>query len=330
MATTSTAPPLYTDLEAILSRFRRKRSKQIAFLRRYIDVLQKRVGHLQWSHSTLLGWEDVSKALAEDTLDRVRENRSLKREVAASQGLRTLLAAWVSAHASSPHTRTPGHDPWTTARLFNGAPDARKVGLEWILQQCYHNTSSALAHVSAALHNDDDAVRVAMTFDGTAMSLTVTSQWIEPYPMPHVADATWSASRSFLATCCSKQTNCSTLRTAVSSYVEYFHEDVGPPCQKIIANALYGRYDTPDRTVLISRSVLSDEAHPVPQDTWCTDSRQWIVLDRMHANATRVRVYDYSGHPIYPSGQLVPLTVLAKLKRFETTSDDAAKFPPPP
>ncbi|KDO17338.1 hypothetical protein SPRG_17217 [Saprolegnia parasitica CBS 223.65] len=229
MATTST--PLYTDLEAILSRFRRKRSKQIAFLRRYLDVLQKRVTHLQWCHSTLLSWEDVSKALAEDTLDRVRENRALMREVATSESLRTLLAAWVSAHAS-PRTRTPGHDPWTTARLFNGAPDARKVGLEWILQQSYHSTSSALAHVSAALHGDDDAVRVTMTFDGAEMSLTVTAQWVEPYPISHVADAAWRASRSFLATCCSQQSDCSSLRAAVSSYVEYFHEDVGPPSPK--------------------------------------------------------------------------------------------------
>ncbi|OQR86912.1 hypothetical protein ACHHYP_09796 [Achlya hypogyna] len=322
MTTATASHPLVMDLEAILSKFRRKRGKQIAFLRRYLGVLEKRVAHLQWCHSTLMTWEDISKALAEDTLEKVRENRSLKRHIVTSKELQCLLTAWVERSAS-PFTSIPGPESWTAARLFAGNRMARQVGYEWILQQSFHSTDQALALVTSAL-GDNDGVSVQMTWDDGVMSLSVASSWTVPSSFDAVTNAAWVASRSFLADCCSSLDDCSTLRDSVGSHIEYFHEDVGPSSQKIVSNALYGRYDTPRRTVLIMRSVLTDEAHPVPRTTWSADSRQWIVIEPVHDELTRVRVYDYNGHPCIQCGTLVPMQALAQLKNLPADSDDAA------
>ncbi|KDO19102.1 hypothetical protein SPRG_21484 [Saprolegnia parasitica CBS 223.65] len=74
-----------------LAHIKSKRTKQLQSLLHHVYDLETEVARLKRGHLAMLPWEDVVIALKDDTLEQVRENRSLKRQVDAYAHLSTVV-----------------------------------------------------------------------------------------------------------------------------------------------------------------------------------------------------------------------------------------------
>ncbi|OQS06390.1 hypothetical protein THRCLA_01566 [Thraustotheca clavata] len=267
---------------------------------------------------TLLPWEDVAKALADDTLDKVRENRSIKRELAHKRKLARLLQQWIQS--LSPEMRYPNvHvDSWRNSHIFHGDEASRRVGYEWLIKQLYHNTERELMPLGFPASNDY-FLDTSITFKDTTISLQQQMQMALPYSLEIVSRAIWIAVRTFIHYIQRKPHSLTKL-LEINDDIEYVQEDMGPKTRRIDSKLLYGRFQEPDRTVVVTRAVRSDDAYPIESTTWTTDMKQWFVLERIDANSTRCRFYDILGHPSTQNGY-VSIQDIVRQYRYEPLDD---------
>ncbi|EQC38242.1 hypothetical protein, variant [Saprolegnia diclina VS20] len=300
----------------VVHQFKSKRLREIEYLKKHIYDLQARVRKTKRVRVTLLPWEEVAKALADDTLDKVRENRSLKRELTHNKRLARLLQDWILSQ--SPQTPNIHLESWRHSHIFQGDEATRKVGYEWLVAQLYHNTERALMPL-AFPHGNEYYLETDIAFDGPIISLTQQMQVVLPYSLDDVSRAVWIAAQTFIHYIQRKPDPLAKL-LQVNRDVEYVQEDMGPSAKRIDSKLLYGRFHEPNRTAIVTRAVRTDDAYPIDPSTWTTDMKQWFVLDKIDDQSTRCRFYDYLGHPSTASGY-VPIQDVVRMYRYEPVSD---------
>ncbi|EQC38240.1 hypothetical protein SDRG_04667 [Saprolegnia diclina VS20] len=310
----------WSSLQTIKS----KRVKELAYLKKRIYELEQDLVRAQRCHSTVLPWEEVAKALADDTLDKVRENRTLKSTVEYNRHKYAFLREWV--HGMTPpkrHVISTFQDSWRHSHIFDGDASMRQAGYEWLTTHVYHNTSREMARAAPFPEADVDFVHADITCNDNVMHVAVTSQLLVPYPLEAAVQALWVADRTLLGFVSEGTIE---ERAPIADHIIYHREEMGPASGhiRVAGNMLYGKFiASPDRVVLVKRSVLKDDAHPLDSDVWTCDVKQWIVADRVDANVTRCRMYDATGHPCTERGY-VPIRELAKCFRLQARDDAEA------
>ncbi|KDO24060.1 hypothetical protein SPRG_10847 [Saprolegnia parasitica CBS 223.65] len=339
VAKTKGAPPrLRPSKDPRLAHIRSKRARQMQSLRNYIydltqelEAIPKRPGH-----SAPLSWHDVAKALQDDTLEQVRENRSLKRQVAHAKTLLATLQDWM-ARVVRPNERVPSlvEETWRHSQLLAGDDASRQVAYEWILRQVYHNTDRALAHVAFPA-DASNCLDVRVTFGDNPMcpllSIQVMTQEFMPFSLDDVAAGYWVAEKTFASAYRERTTNflldLHTFLQTEHQDIQYLPEEIPYSGQHVVRyNVLSGRFREHDRMTIALRTILHDEANCPRDETiedgrqkWTIDTKQWIVADRVGPSLTRCRTFYTIRHPFTSQGD-VALRDLAAVYNVEAATD---------
>ncbi|EQC38237.1 hypothetical protein SDRG_04664 [Saprolegnia diclina VS20] len=294
-----------------------------------LEAIPKRSGHI-----ATLSWHDVAKALQDDTLEQVRENRSLKRQVAHAKTLLATLQDWM-ARVVRPNERVPSlvEETWRHSQLLAGDDASRQVAYEWILRQVYHNTDRALAHVAFptdASHCLDVHVSFGDDMACPLLCIQVMTQELMPFDLDDVAAGYWVAEKTF-ARAYRDQSLAGPLDVDAFSQtqrqdIQYLPEEIPYPGQRVVRyNVLSGRFREPDRMTIALRTILYDEADRPREDIddgrqWTIDTKQWIVADRVGPSMTRCRTFYTIRHPFTSQGD-VALRDLAAVYNVDAATD---------
>ncbi|KDO24074.1 hypothetical protein SPRG_10861 [Saprolegnia parasitica CBS 223.65] len=293
-------------------------------LREQVRALEVELRRIKRAHIMILSWEDVAGAMANDTLAQVRTNRSLKKECAYHARLARFLHEWMLTMAP-PQPLSP-QSSWRDACLIQGDASARQAAYEWVLQQLWCSTDSAMARVSERLAyvNSTFDVAIDVNLDDGPLSIQVVTQSLLPCSLADVARAFWHADLTFVAHALSR--DFTQLDQGQERNIVYLHDSIGPEDDTIGDNTLYGRFDEPGRSVIVMRSITSDAAYPNTGDVWSVDTKQWMVAEAVDAWTTRCRVFFQMGHPRTSSGDDVPLCDVGRLFGCDGNDDDDGLF----
>ncbi|OQS02641.1 uridine kinase [Thraustotheca clavata] len=300
-----------------LAHIRSKRARQMQSMRNYLYDLTDRLTILHNRHHqpSMLSWHDILKALQDDTLEQVRENRALKQQIDHAERLKTMLEDWVT-RIIQPNQRVPSitEETWRHSQLLAGDEASRQIAFEWILRQVYHNTTRALAHV----HYPDTAtscitidISLLENEDKPILLVQGMTQDIMPYPLEEVINGYWVTEKTF-AQAFRHQNTPITLQSCdienANQEMQYLREEVPYPDGRIVHyNVLTGRFLEQDRMTIALRTILKDSAFPdMPENNmqWIVDTKQWIVADRINSNSTRCRTFYTIRHPFTPMGDV--------------------------
>ncbi|KAF0690135.1 Aste57867_18460 [Aphanomyces stellatus] len=297
-----------------------------------LQALQRRVYEMEGvllktkrTHTTLLPWEEIAQALKDDTLDQVKDNRCLKQQIEAQKQMNKLLSAWI--HSMYPQQRYPSssEETWRHSQLLKGDDACRRVAQSWIIQQAYHNTGRALGHL-AFPDSLETSIDVDVTFDPAEDLFCVNSmaQVVLPYSKEHVVQAYWVAENMFtLYRYQSSPLSEAQLRAMIAQDMVYVCAESR---DQVRCHALHGRVDeTADRTTIVGRTILHDEAFPWGDATaWILDVKQWqdhsstivssccirSVVEALGPQVTRIRTFYTIAHPRMASGTQVSMADL--------------------
>ncbi|EQC38234.1 hypothetical protein SDRG_04661 [Saprolegnia diclina VS20] len=297
-----------------LAHIKSKRVKELECLRRQVYILQGHIEKLKRCHSTQLSWEDVAQALKDDTLDQVRDNRSLKKKLAHNKRLGVFLKTWMEA---TPPPALQHIETWRHSQLVCGDDASRALGYEWIARQSYYNTTAVMAHIAFPVHEtDDDFVRVAVDIDDDArFFVQVAAQQVVPYDLAAVHNAFWVAEKTFAAAFRDRCTQLTDL-SAPTNDILYVRENLGTPTQRIFNKSLQARFQSPASVTFVLRSILRDDMFPDDDaddtDPWSFNTKFWMVADALPNGSTRCRTFYTLEHPCTHSGGYVSLDQLAR------------------
>ncbi|RHY88557.1 hypothetical protein DYB37_011713 [Aphanomyces astaci] len=312
------AHPLYHSL----SHIKTKRVKELEFYKRHIYDLQGQIETLKRCQTSLLPWEDIAQALKDDTLDKVRDNRSLKKEVEHNHRMYGFLKRWI-ASINSPRSSVPHafQDSWRQSTLFAGDDASRHVGITWVIRHMHRNADRALAHLVYPDEDDEYVdVEVVEVHEGV-LETRVMHQFTVQYGLEDVSQACYVAEKTFAQFYLQRDFDDNyTALVNEGQDIEYAREEVGPANQSIADYLIQGRFHEDNRTMLCLKTVM-DEAHPLDDTTWTVNTKQWLVADRTGPTTTRVRTYYTIEHPSTQTG-FVPVEEVANV--FNVDSDSAA------
>ncbi|KDO24072.1 hypothetical protein SPRG_10859 [Saprolegnia parasitica CBS 223.65] len=300
-----------------------KRVQELQYLHRHIEELEETLRRCQRPYTPMmLPWKEVSAGLAHDTLVHIRDNRCLKKEVESKKKMIAYLKAWMQSVNVATHSPSPFVETWRHSELLAGDEAFRKQAYSWIMQQVYHNTDRALStlHFPDAAAGDFIDVHVVPD-EHHRLEIHVMSQRLLPYALPMASEGAWIADKTFYEFNRDGDTFREEL-DLVNRDLEYVKEDIGPVQKMIVDNALYSRFEEENRTVMVLRSILNDEAYPLDATTWTVDIKQWMVLDAMDDETTRCRTYYIMKHPTTTSGGYVSVEEFAACFDLYTPGDD--------
>ncbi|CAK4344579.1 unnamed protein product [Aphanomyces euteiches] len=81
-----------------------------------------------------------------------------------------------------------------------------------------------------------------------------------------------------------------------SAYIKYNKRWNSTPSQ---ANVLYKRVMEPERDVIVCRTVLEDELHPIPEGVLVMNNSAWVVLEKLdNGEACRIKFFQKSTLPM--------------------------------
>ncbi|EQC25660.1 hypothetical protein SDRG_16481 [Saprolegnia diclina VS20] len=316
----------YTD--ETIDHVKSKRVHELHQLKRYIHELEATVVRIKRQKTSVLPWEDVAKALADDTLDRVQCNMRLRGECDYNRRVCQFLKDWVDSMVPPPLTPGLTKDTWRHATIFAGDVATRQVGYTWLTRQVYANTDRALARLTFpedapdALHVDVDHRDVDDT-----IHIEIHQQTIWPFAYDDVVAACAIANKTFVQTV-QARSDCVEALTPVDDDITYVQEEMGhPDRQAIFGNVLYGTFAAnARRAIMVKRSIIKDEAHPIASSVWTLDSKGWLVVEPLPDGRSRVRMLDVVGHPCSARGFVPILDLAAMLQLRPRNVDDAVRL----
>ncbi|OQR80720.1 hypothetical protein ACHHYP_17269 [Achlya hypogyna] len=288
------------------------------YLTNYMHTLQRKLVRLQQRMTTLLPWVDVLRALADDTLHCVYANRELRRMVQEHARVVHILESWVQ------RSHRPA-SPRATEKLFAGDGLSRQIGIKWLAMQMYyhHERAVEMCDAVAALrtdHQDFDQITVNWTDDWRFRTSGV-SQLVVPHALDTVVKA-WRRAQDDYAALGPALT---IVQNSEPVDIVYTMKETHLSAnQSLGGNCIYGRFSRPHHTVLVLRTLATDELLPLPKQWWTADFKLWIVIDALNAHKSRVRVHFHLDHPCTPLGGKVDTTAVAAALGLESsaTTDD--------
>ncbi|KAF0690133.1 Aste57867_18458 [Aphanomyces stellatus] len=309
------------------------RKKQLQILQRRVYDMEGLLAKAKRNFTTLLPWEEIAQALKDDTIEQVMDNRSLKQQVETQKRMVEILHSWVQSMSPLQRTPNPFEETWRNSHLLKGDDASRRVAQTWIVQQAYHNTQRALAPVSFP-DSMETFIDVVACPQDDQFELCCMAQTVVPFAFDHVSEIFWVVENTFTTKTDLRVPTIEDIHRLTSEDVRYGHEKedihgrtfpratplphdsppVGP--QTIRKNALHGQIRERDRTTVICRTILHDEASPLEHSgDWAVDIKQWTVMERVGPMSTRVRTFYTIGHPLCADGTPVAMEDLARAFR---------------
>ncbi|EQC38236.1 hypothetical protein SDRG_04663 [Saprolegnia diclina VS20] len=280
-------------------------------LKREIYDLQCTIERLQRRpRGSLLAWEDVAKALQDDMLRLVSENRRLQRTQRAYARFYHVVHA--CAQLSIDRVPSVAEETWRHTQLLSSDPTSRALGCAWILKQVYYNTRRAMS-AFAFPESMESVVDVHVTVHDNRLQIHVATQQVVAHSLRDVADAYWTAEQSFARRFVGQDDSDDERIELLSDSMQYMHEALAYRDSSVCYNVLSGRFDDAATSTFVLRTVLHDELHPAAPAAWVVDTKQWTVVDALSPHMTRCRTYYVIQHPMIGQEQTpVPLTVFGR------------------
>ncbi|KAF0690134.1 Aste57867_18459 [Aphanomyces stellatus] len=273
-----------------------KPKRELMALQRKTHALEMVVARMRRHRSTLLPWDEVLQALKDDLVDQVQANRCLLREAKGQRMRLDILQAWVQSLAIE---RAPNafETTWRHSHMPDGDADTRVVAQTWLAQQAFHNTPHALACRPDFMHPYTHVQVTSSPHDDDVLWINVTTQHVLPYSMRQVSDAYWIAEITF-AQWRHLKGPASWPPSLREMDLHYTHEETSPTGQSIWSHSLHGRARAPSQTTIISRTIVRDEAFPLPsRSSWIVDATAWAVAVPAGQDSTLLRVAYTMNHP---------------------------------
>ncbi|KDO19104.1 hypothetical protein SPRG_15017 [Saprolegnia parasitica CBS 223.65] len=279
-----------------------------------LDALKREIYDLQCTIERLrrrplgsaLAWEDVAKALQDDMLRLVGENRRLQRTQRAYARFYHVVHA--CAQLSIDRVPSVAEETWRHTQLVSSDPTARALGCEWILNQVRFNTRRAMS-AFAFPDTNVNVVDVHVHVQDNRLQIHVATQHVVAYSLREVADAYWTAEQSFARRFVGQDGDDMDERIErLSDSMQYMHEALQYGESSVCYNVLSGRFDDATTSTFVLRTVLHDEVYPAAPMAWVVDTKQWTVADALTPHVTRCRTYYVIQHPMVgPKQTLVTL-----------------------
>ncbi|OQR86891.1 hypothetical protein ACHHYP_09785 [Achlya hypogyna] len=308
-----------------LAHIKSKRVKELECLRHQVYVLQSHIERLKRCQSTQLSWEDVAQALKDDTLDQVRDNRSLKKKLGHNQRMGQFLKLWMTTMAPPTRPLSLSEESWRHSHLVAGDDASRQLGYEWIARQSFHNTTAAMAHVSFPDDGAGDFVRVhVQVSDDYRFVVQVAAQQVVAADLDAVNAAFWAAERSFAAAFRDRCTQLTDLSVPTED-IMYLRENLGTASQRMVNKTIQARFRTPTSTTFVLRSILKDDMFPLDDDddAWSFNTKEWMVAEPLADGSTRCRTFYTIDHPCTAKGGDVSLNDIGRCVDLSMPDDEA-------
>ncbi|OQR85095.1 hypothetical protein ACHHYP_12286 [Achlya hypogyna] len=264
--------------------------EQVAQLSRELHRAAKRP---KSAPSTLLSWQAIADALAEEANDAKTAQRVLTAQHKRLMALGRAMGLWVSAVSRRDNLPAIA-EPWSSVALV-AEPTARSLGLDWFTRHLYHNTERM---VQLSAFPSEGIVKDTLIRDcGDGISDLVGRIQIE-YDLPLTAVHTLLAGRIWNEM----------LGAASSSTSDYLDADL---TAKIDPKLIYLRsalsanesnffaareFATDDRIVFAVGNFTQDALQPV--NTQWRPRMFWYVLESLGLQRTRLRAVLYNGPKI--------------------------------
>ncbi|KAF0697797.1 Aste57867_11540 [Aphanomyces stellatus] len=232
---------------------------------------------------TLLSWDQVVRALAEDVMSATEANVKLKRALHMTQR----MAAMVRVTLCEPMMMEPMYNPrsWRDNALFQGT-ELRRVGAEWLTSRAYTSMPQAMrSPVALGLASRGD---IAVSIDSGAVHMQVTNDMIFHGSLAETTARVWA-----LQTCKARLESPMpevakhwTLE-AVDERTAYTRtEMLGRRCVQCLSR-FYHEQD--DVNVMVCVAVHHDEVFPYGPDECTTDNTTWVVVRALGPSTCLVR-----------------------------------------
>ncbi|ETV97715.1 hypothetical protein, variant [Aphanomyces invadans] len=258
------------------------RKKRLQNLQRQVYDLEGVLMRTKRTGTTLLPWEEIALAFKEDTLDQVRDNRSLKRQLQRQEYIYHVLHSWVLNMLPPPRTLHSHAETWRHSYLVQGDDDIRRTAQMWIVQHALYNTDRVMS-CSTFPDSAETLVEIDVTVDDDEGLFQVRGvvQYTLPLPLDAASNLYWIAENTF------SQYRRATPPISIMQneqlqhdWLRYNRQVVSSPLarQRIHNYSLHGQFRTPDRTTVVWRTIIRDEAFPEEDGrVWTLDSHLWYV-----------------------------------------------------
>ncbi|KAF0718140.1 Aste57867_1878 [Aphanomyces stellatus] len=274
---------------------------EIALLWRRYDKIQRAT---EQKSMNMLPWETVSDALKEAAVESALRNASLKRHVSYKKKLIHELEGWI-ARCSQPTPALPDacKETWRNTSLPLNA-ESRRLGMKWIVEHMYHQSERMLFQERFF----DRGTDVSVTFhDGGIAEVDVHCDAILPCSVARAAGILWK--EMYVRPAQDEVDLCYKQARAVPT----------PDGTHVLMNALFGRFDSPERTVIVSRAIVDDELRPWHAHEYNYKLLYWIVLEPLSPQETRWRAFSRMHHPFNPLHGYMSLDAYARLRGLDTS-----------
>ncbi|KAF0683024.1 Aste57867_24877 [Aphanomyces stellatus] len=260
-----------------------------------------------------LSWQDISKALGEETTRSVLVHRALKQDVERGKALEATLREW-AVSSGLPVTPRAHAVTFSIAHVpLLADPAARRLGFDWLTRIMYFNTERIFAQFHFPSIYSAETLNGDFIVDSTDMD-NIQYLWRHQVDihgafeqvvavvrdMRYLSSAGW-----YNGECVSVPLDQHMLEDGLTR-TTYRRErrKTSPPT--IGANLLYREFRSAKQCVIVGQSVPLDELIPRLPGRGYRKSMTWIALDKINENVTKMRILGQCGHK-YNNGRYIPL-----------------------
>ncbi|CAK4102723.1 unnamed protein product [Aphanomyces euteiches] len=224
-----------------------------------------------------------------------------------------ILHAWIESMQPPQKMPSAFEENWRHSQLMKGDDETRLLAQKWIIQQAHHSTERAFAPIAFPETMEPFIqVDVGANEQDEFFFINTMTHCVLPYALEHVSDALWVTERRFLKyhrDGILPTTN--ELKAILSETLCYGREvDLSVLRVNITKNSLRGQIRDHDRTTIIFRTIVHDEAFPLEDNNSTVNLKEWMVADRLGPSLTRLRTFYTMNHPATDHGY-IPMELLA-------------------
>ncbi|CAK4419542.1 unnamed protein product [Aphanomyces euteiches] len=210
-----------------------------------------------------------------------------------------ILHAWIESMQPPQKMPSAFEENWRHSQLMKGDDETRLLAQKWIIQQAYHSTERAFAPIAFPETMEPFIqVDVGANEQDEFFFINTMTHCVLPYALEHYhRDGILPTTNE--------------LKAILSETLCYGREvDLSVLRVNITKNSLRGQIRDHDRTTIIFRTIVHDEAFPLEDNNSTVNLKEWMVADRLGPSLTRLRTFYTMNHPATDHGY-IPMELLA-------------------
>ncbi|CAK4626300.1 unnamed protein product [Aphanomyces euteiches] len=225
----------------------------------------------------------------------LHENEKLRQELEENIQFAKALQAIMTKQPKRTMLPTTDSDQWQVFKLVKD-PLLRHRAMHEIPQAMYELTESAMVESGLADRVDDfESCIPSLSKTTSDLVLNITFCSTKHFDFNVVSEMAW---KLFDIGYGSKELSFKVHEKIDynSAYIKYNKRWNSTPSQ---ANVLYKRVMEPERDVIVCRTVLEDELHPIPEGVLVMNKSAWVVLEKLdNGEECRIKFFQKSTLPM--------------------------------